>query len=105
MLSFFYHVKNLRTLRCWKKIQPLLNIAKVEAPNLRDIWLKSASVDTELIKWAYTNILSDLIVPLVSSGALRLQSAAYLTDIRENQQAAVFPTELSISGIDSPSCD
>lgn len=106
MLSFHCCIKNLRTLYTVAKIQPLLNIAEAEAPNSTDIRLESASVNTEVITWAYANTLSDLIVPFVSSCALRLQSAGYLTDARENQQAPeCFPTEPSASGIDSPSRD
>ncbi len=55
MLSFHYRIKNVTTLYTVAKIQPLLNIAEAEAPNSTDIWLESASVNTEVITRAYAN--------------------------------------------------
>lgn len=68
-------------------------------------WLSRASADTEVITQAHTKASSDLIVPVISSCGIRV-AARRLTDTGENQQAAeCIPAEVSISQIDSPSCD
>lgn len=62
-----------------------------QRPDSRNSDFKSASVNTEVITWAYTITWADPIVSSESLCALRLQSSGYLTDTTKiSRQQSVF---------------